>query len=51
MLVDKNNPSSKWIEHLRRQFPCEPEVDRVSLTARCGAAAALAIRRFRWVPW
>ncbi len=29
MQVDKNNPSAEWIEHLRRQFPCEPEVDRI----------------------
>ena len=27
--VDKNNPSAEWIEHLRRQYPCEPEIDRI----------------------
>ena len=27
--VDKNNPPAEWIEHLRKRFPTEREMDRV----------------------
>ena len=29
MTVDKNRPTHEWIEHLRKRFPCEKEIDRV----------------------
>ena len=29
MKVDKNHPSKEWIEHLRKRFPCETEIDRI----------------------
>ena len=28
-VVDKNRPSPEWIEHLRKRYPCEQEIDRV----------------------
>ncbi len=31
--IDKNQPSAKWIEHLRQRYPTEHEIDRV-LTRR-----------------
>lgn len=27
--VNKNAPSSGWVEHLRRRFPVESEIDRI----------------------
>ncbi len=41
--VDKNHPSASWIEDMRRQFPCETEIDRVltrKLLRRAGPAYA-----------
>ena len=29
LMPDKDNPSAEWIEQLRHQFRCEPEVDRI----------------------
>ncbi|MBL6749513.1 MAG: phosphotransferase family protein [Nevskia sp.] len=29
LAIDKQNPPREWIESLRRQFPCEREIDRV----------------------
>lgn len=28
-VVDKNRPTHEWIEHLRKRYPCEKEIDRV----------------------
>ena len=27
--MDKNRPTHDWIEHLRRKYPCETEIDRI----------------------
>ena len=37
--VDKDRPSTEWIEALRRRFPCEREIDRIltrKMTRRAG---------------
>ncbi|MFA7415745.1 MAG: phosphotransferase family protein [Rhizobium sp.] len=37
--VDKNRPTQEWIEHLRRRFPVEKEIDRIltrKMTRRAG---------------
>lgn len=39
--VDKNHPTTEWIEQIRRTYPCEAEIDRVltrKLQQRAGPA-------------
>jgi hypothetical protein len=42
-MIDKDHPSSEWIEALRRRYPCEQEVDRV-LTRKLARRAGLSLR-------
>jgi aminoglycoside phosphotransferase (APT) family kinase protein len=41
--IDKNHPTEAWINHLRRTFPCDREIDRIltrKLLRRAGPAYA-----------